>query len=97
MGRGFVVRTQDGRRGAVPLCGARDGRGPHFQMLAMVGNKTERVGCDAGMGAQELRPDAGLESDVRPLALSFSFLSERFRFVFLDFLISDLVSNWSVR
>jgi hypothetical protein len=82
MGRGFVVRTRDGRKGAVPLCGARDGRGPQFQMLAMVGNRTERVGCDAGMGAQELRTDADLESNVRPLALSFSFLSERFRFVF---------------
>jgi hypothetical protein len=48
----------------------------------MVGNRTKRVGCDAGMGAQELRLDADLEPDVQPLALSLSFSSEHFCFVF---------------
>jgi hypothetical protein len=49
-GHGSAVRTRDGRGGVVLPCGARDGREPRFQTLALVGNGTERVGCNAGMG-----------------------------------------------
>ena len=63
-GRGSTVQTLDGHGSAVLPCEARDGRGPRFQTLTLVGNGMERVGCDAGTGARELRPDMGLGLDV---------------------------------
>jgi hypothetical protein len=68
VGCGSTLRTLDGHGGTVLSCGARDGRDHGFRMLALVGNRIERVGCDASTGARELRPDVGLGPDVRMLA-----------------------------
>jgi hypothetical protein len=65
--------TLDEREGAVLSCRALDGHGLRFQMLVLVGNEMECVGCDAITGAQELHSDAGLGSDVRALASLYGF------------------------
>ena len=60
MGCGSTVRTRDGRGGMILPCGVWDGHGPWVWTLALVGNGTERVGCNTGTRAWELRPDASL-------------------------------------
>jgi hypothetical protein len=52
-------------RGAVLPCGGAGSARDAVPELALVGNGIERVGCDAGTRAQELRPDAGLGLDIR--------------------------------
>jgi hypothetical protein len=64
-GRGMGV-------GASVVRGAQDGNKPRFQTLVLIGNGTESVGCDVGIGVRELRLDAGLGPDIRVLALPFA-------------------------
>jgi hypothetical protein len=61
-GRGSAVWVPDAvwAQGAVPSCGTG---------WALVENGMKHMGCDAGMGAWELRPDADLGPDFRSLAL----------------------------
>jgi hypothetical protein len=48
-------------------CWRRMGAGHGFWTLVLVGNRMERVGCDAGTRARELRPNAGLGPDAPAL------------------------------